>query len=77
MCTRRQAISLVVHHKCGTIREIQTLIGNFYDSFVTLGLISERLPSPSGTSTATGGRIIEWEATELATEKARIFNLIP
>lgn len=76
MCTRRQAIQIVVEKNYGTIRDLKDRIGDFYDSFVMLGLISERLPSPSGESIRNGESIIEWEATELATEKARIFNLV-
>ncbi len=76
MCTRRQAIGFVIKKNCGTIREIKSLIGDFYDSFVMLGLISERLPSPSGKSSNTNSSAIEWEATELAAEKAKIFNIV-
>lgn len=75
MCTRRQAIRFVVEKNYGTIRDIKSLIGDFYDSFVMLGLISERLPSPAGTN-VNDESLIEWEATELATEKAKIFNLV-
>lgn len=76
MCTRRQAIQIVVEKNYGTVRDLKNLIGDFYDSFVMLGLISERLPSPSGVSRRKDEPIIEWEATELAAEKARIFNLV-
>lgn len=77
MCTRKQAIFRVVEKRQGTISEIKKLIGGFYDPFVIMGIISERVPAHNDTVVSKSKKRVEWEATELAEEKARIFELIP
>ncbi len=43
MCTRRQAIAIIVKQKQGTIDAIKDQIGELYESFVILGFIRERI----------------------------------
>lgn len=75
MCTRRQAIAIVVREKQGTISAIKDQIGELYESFVILGFIRERifLSGPSSDSS----NLIEWEATDRAIKKHKFYNLLP
>ena len=64
MCTRRQAIAIIVREKQGTIRAIKDKIGDLYESFVILGFIKERIFLSNLSSGSSD--IVEWEATERA-----------
>ncbi len=75
MCTRKQAIALIVKGKQGTISAIKAQIGEFYESFVILGFIKERLSLNSLSSSTPDS--IEWEATNRAIEKNKFYNLFP
>lgn len=76
MCTRRQAISIIVGQKHGTIAAIKRQIGDrLYDSFVILGFIEER-PVLNNVASESD-ELIEWEATRLATQKSEFYRLLP
>lgn len=75
MCTRRQAIAIIVREKHGTISAIKEQIGELYESFVILGFIRERLFLSSLSSNSSNW--IEWEATDRALKKHQFYNLLP
>lgn len=75
MCTRRQAIAIIVREKQGTIKAIKDQIGELYESFVILGFIRERI-FLSNLSSDTSD-LIEWEVTERAVKKHEFYNLLP
>lgn len=71
MCTRKQAIKLVVTSKRGSIKTLRDSIGSFYDKFLMLGIIKEILPDPDNDSEKSEN----WEATEVAIENATLFGI--
>ena len=74
MCTRRQAIDIIMKEKRGTIVSIKRQIGDLYDSFVVLGFIKERLVL---NDVAKGkGENVEWEVTPLASRKREFYRLL-
>ena len=75
MCTRRQAIDIIVKEKQGTIESIKSRIGDLYESFVTLGFISERL-TMNAVSVADA-TLVECEATQLAERQSKFYSLLP
>lgn len=75
MCTRRQAIAIIVSEQQGTIRAIKDKIGDLYESFVILGFIRERIFLSNISSGSSD--IVEWEATERAIKKHKFYSLIP
>lgn len=75
MCTRRQAIAIIVSEQQGTIRAIKNKIGDLYESFVILGFIRERIFLSNISSGSSD--IVEWEATERAIKKHKFYSLIP
>lgn len=75
MCTRRQAIAIIVKQKQGTIDAIKDQIGELYESFVILGFIRERIYLSKLSSGSSD--IVEWEATERAVKKHKFYSLLP
>lgn len=76
MCTRKEAIEIIVTAKRGNTNDLRKRIGRLYDSFVILGFITELLPVPKEVYRGRDKKNnLEWEATNLAMEKARFFRL--
>ncbi len=75
MCTRKQAIQIIVTEKYGNTEKLREQIGAFYDSFVTLGFITELLPIPVEMRSSRTSEKVDWEVTDLAIKKARFFRL--
>lgn len=75
MCTRRQAIAIIVKEKRGTIDAIKDQIGELYESFVILGFIRERIFLSKLSSNTS--ELIEWEVTERAVKKHKFYSLLP
>lgn len=75
MCTRRQAITIIVREKQGTISAIKDQIGELYESFVILGFIRERIFLSNLSSDSS--EIVEWEVTERAVKKHKFYSLLP
>jgi len=70
MCTRRFAIQTVIDEASGSRKELIEKIGHFYDAFIMMGFIREKI------STNRDGHPsdrVQWEATPLATERADFF----
>jgi len=75
MCTRKQALQIIVTEKCGNTEKLRRQIGAFYDSFVSLGFITELLPIPVEMRNSRISNEVDWEVTDLARKKARFFRL--
>ncbi len=75
MCTRKQAIQIIVKEKSGNKKDLRKKIGTFYESFVTLGFITELLPVPKEFQKPLTIKNVDWEVTELAVKKAKFFRL--
>ena len=75
MCTRRQAIAIIVKEQQGTISAIKDKIGDLYESFVILGFIRERIFLSNLSSCSSDS--VEWEVTERAKNKHKFYSLLP
>lgn len=75
MCTKVDAIRIVVTQKSGMKSMLIDRIGRHYDSFVTLGLIAEFVPVPEALKQQGYKGNADWVATDLAKEKAKFYNL--
>lgn len=67
MCTRQKAIEIIISEKSGSKHDLSKKIGHFYDAFLTMGFIREKVSIlKSGVSAEDR---IQWETTPLATKR--------
>ena len=71
MCTLQEAVAYVVSHKQGTIRDLRKQIGDFYDSFILLGMIEECIPAHDEVDDTCK----DWYATKIAEDHALLFGI--